>query len=102
MAITENTRSTVLPDVPAVSETLPGFEMGSWFGIFAPAGLPTDIRDRLNKEIVSILKEPEMSAKLQAAGIDVVASSPEAFAAVQKAEIAARKKILEQADLKAE
>ena len=65
LAVTTATRSSIAPDVPTLAESgLPGFEVGSWQGVFAPAGTPPDIVKRLNTEIVKILKLPDVSEKL--------------------------------------
>ncbi|MCK9512091.1 MAG: tripartite tricarboxylate transporter substrate binding protein [Pigmentiphaga sp.] len=102
IAVTSGQRATDLPDLPTVAETLPGVQMESWFGMFAPAGLPADIRDRLHAEITTILKEPEMSRKLQMSGIEVVASTPDEFRAKMAREIAERQTLIEQANITAE
>src|SRR5947207_9816145 len=64
LALTEAKRSPLLPDVPIVAETLPGYEMTVWYGAFGPAGLPTDIVTRLNTEIASTLALPDVTKKM--------------------------------------
>ena len=61
--------------------------MGSWQGVFAPAGTPPEIVKRLNAEIVKILNMPEVREKLTGLGAEIVADSPEEFAAIVKAEV---------------
>jgi tripartite-type tricarboxylate transporter receptor subunit TctC len=64
LAVTSATRSEVLPELPTVSEFLPGFEVGSWFGIGAPKNTPAEIVDKLNKEINAGLADPKMKARI--------------------------------------
>ena len=64
LAVTTAQRTAVLPDVPTVAETLPGFEASAWFGIGAPNGTPTVIIDRLNAEINAGLNDPKISARI--------------------------------------
>jgi tripartite-type tricarboxylate transporter receptor subunit TctC len=97
LAVTSARRSAVMPEVPTVAESgLKGFEALQWFAVFGPAGLPKDIVARLNGETVKILRNPEMKERLTKLGCDVVASSPEEFAAFQKAEIAKWAKVVKE------
>jgi tripartite-type tricarboxylate transporter receptor subunit TctC len=89
LAVTTAKRSDIAPDVPTLAESgLPGFEVGSWQGVFAPAGTPPAIVKRLNAEIVKILAMPDVREKLGALGAEIVADSPEDFAVIVKAEVA--------------
>ena len=88
LAVTTAKRSSVAPDVPTLAESgLPGFEIGSWQGVFAPAGVPPEIVRRLNTEIVKILNTPEVKEKLAALGAEVVANSSEDFTTLVKSEV---------------
>jgi tripartite-type tricarboxylate transporter receptor subunit TctC len=88
LAVTTAKRSAVAPDVPTLAESgLPGFEVGSWQGVFAPAGTPPDIVKRLNAEIVKILNQPDVKEKLVALGAEPVGNSTEEFSAMVKAEV---------------
>jgi tripartite-type tricarboxylate transporter receptor subunit TctC len=88
LAVTTARRSAVAPDVPTLAESgLPGFEVGSWQGVFAPAGTPPDIVKRLNAEIVKILNQPDVKEKLVALGAEPVGNSTEEFSAMVKAEV---------------
>ncbi len=88
LAVTTAKRSAIAPDVPTLAESgLPGFEVGSWQGVFAPAGTPAPIVKRLNAEIVKILHMPEVNERLAGLGAEIVADSPEEFAALVKAEV---------------
>jgi tripartite-type tricarboxylate transporter receptor subunit TctC len=64
LAVTSKTRWDSAPDLPTVHETVPGYEMSSWFGIGAPKGTPTDVVDRLNKEINAGLEDPKVKAQI--------------------------------------
>ncbi len=68
LAVTSRDRFTLQPDIPAVSETLPGFEVISWLGLAAPAGVPRPIVDRLNREVGEILRLPDIQEKLAGVG----------------------------------
>jgi tripartite-type tricarboxylate transporter receptor subunit TctC len=80
LAVTNRTRVSLWPDVPAASEAVPGYESGGWFGYVAPAGTPREIVAKLNAEINRAIRDPDVSGKLESAGLTVVAESPEYFA----------------------
>jgi tripartite-type tricarboxylate transporter receptor subunit TctC len=86
LAVTNKTRVALWPDVPAASEAVPGYESGGWFGYVAPAGTPRDIVARLNAEINRAIRDPDVSAKLESAGLTVVAETPEYFAQFLKSD----------------
>ncbi len=79
LGIARAQRSPDLPDVPTLSEVVPGFTSGGWFGIIAPAGTPKDIVTYLNREINAVLKMPEVQLKMQQLGLDVHIESPDFF-----------------------
>jgi tripartite-type tricarboxylate transporter receptor subunit TctC len=79
-----------------------GYEIVSWQGIFAPAGTPKEIVQRLNAEIVKILKLPDVRERLEALGLDPVGNTPDEFAAFQKAEIAKWAKVVKDAKITAD
>jgi tripartite-type tricarboxylate transporter receptor subunit TctC len=88
LAVTTAQRSSVAPEVPTLAESgLPGYEIGSWQGVFAPAGTPPDIVRRLNAEIVKIINSPDVKQKLVALGAEPAPNTPEEFAAMVKAEV---------------
>lgn len=80
LAVTESKRSALLPDVPTVGETVPGYELAVWYGFFGPKDLPADIVQRLNGEINRIMASPEVRKNMGAIGVEVVQSTPESFA----------------------
>ena len=79
IAVTSRERSPTAPDVPTVAETLPGFEATSWHGLFAPAGTPRPVVDRLAAEVKRIFEAPETQTKLQEIGAVASPMSPEEF-----------------------
>ncbi|MEW6479484.1 MAG: tripartite tricarboxylate transporter substrate binding protein [Pseudomonadota bacterium] len=86
LAVTTAQRSSVLPDVPAMAETLPGFEIDTWWGLIAPAGTPADTVRRLNTAFTEALRSPEVKARFANLLADPAPSTPEAFDAFLKQE----------------
>lgn len=86
LATTGSERLKLLPDVPTVSETLPGFTVKNWFGIAAPAGTAPDRIARLHKSITSALRQPETLAKLSGLGVEPVGDTSAQFGAYIKSE----------------
>jgi tripartite-type tricarboxylate transporter receptor subunit TctC len=84
LAVTEAKRSPLLPDVPTVAETLPGYEMAVWYGAFGPAGMPKDIVARLNGEISRILFLPDVKTRMDALAVEVAKSTPEELGAMTR------------------
>ena len=88
LAVTTAKRSPIAPDVPTLAEAgLAGYEIGSWQGVFAPAGTPVDVVKRLNAEIVKIINMPDVREKLVGLGAEPVGNTPDEFAAVVKGEV---------------
>lgn len=81
-------RLAVLPNIPAIAETVPGYEVTQWQGILAPAGTPRDIVAKLNADIVKAMHQPDVKKRLAADGAEPVGNSAEEFAAYIKAEVA--------------
>ena len=81
---------------------LPGYTTGIWFGVLAPAGTPKPVIARLNREIVAILRTPEISQTIVAQGGDVVASTPEGFGKVLREETVRLGKVIRDAGIKPE
>lgn len=101
IAVTSKKRIGSMPDVPTVGEAgVPGFEAVSWGGIMAPAGTPKPVIDRLHAEFLRILKMPDVAEKLQSLGAEVVASTPDEFAAYLRDEIAKWTKVARDANVK--
>ena len=78
LAITTNKRSPALPDVPTLDETgLKGFNLGTWFGVMAPAGTPKEVVGRLNSELVKIIHSPEFKKRMDEIGAEPIGNTPE-------------------------
>jgi tripartite-type tricarboxylate transporter receptor subunit TctC len=90
-------RSPVIPDVPTVAETLPGFEVVTWYGIAGPAKLPRDIVSRLNREIVRIIALPDVQKRFMEQGLEPQSSTPEEFLAFMQREVVKWRKVAQQA-----
>jgi tripartite-type tricarboxylate transporter receptor subunit TctC len=98
LAVTSRERSPVAPDVPTISESgYPGFDAIGWHGILAPANTPPAIINKLNREIVAALKDPETRTLLEQQAMQTVGNSPQAFASFIKQDIAIWKQVAEQA-----
>lgn len=100
LAVTSTTRVKAFPDVPPLAESVPGYELLSWQGIFAPAKTPPDVVKRLNTEIAAILKQPDVVERMEGLGLDPVGNTPEEFAAFQKAEIEKWARIVKEGNLR--
>jgi tripartite-type tricarboxylate transporter receptor subunit TctC len=103
LAISSAKRSAAVPELPTVAEAgMPGYEAGTWFGLFAPAGTPREIINRLSGEIVRIVGTPDMKARLLEQGADAVTSTPEQFRAFVKSELAKWSEVIKAVGVKAE
>lgn len=100
LAVTTLTRAPVLPDVPTMAEEgLAGYDVSSWFGLFAPAGLPADLLQRYNEAVKGYLAEPDVKARLTEMGANIVGNSPQEFAAFVQSEIVKWQKVAKEAGL---
>jgi len=86
LAISTLKRSPNFPDIPAVAETVPGFELNSWYGMMAPAGTPKAIVNRLQQEVAAAVKKPDVVEWMKQSGLDPVGSTPEEHAAYIRSE----------------
>jgi len=102
LAITGAKPSALLPGLPTVAQTVPGYEVATRLAFFAPAGTPAPIITRLNQEIVRVLNRPEVHEKFHAFGIETVGDTPEALAALIKHEIVRTGKVIKDAGIRAE
>jgi len=101
LAVTGKERSPQLPDVPAASETIPGFENTGWFGLLAPTGTPKEIVDKVYRDSAKILASDEFRARLEKLAMVPVGNSPADFAAAIKEESAHWAKIIKERKLQA-
>src|SRR5262245_5135628 len=102
LAVTGRTPSEALRGVPTVSETVPGFEASSWYGIGAPKNTPAEIVDRLNKEINAALADPRMLRRLSELGVSPIAGSPPDFGQLIVEETEKWGKVIRATNIKAE
>lgn len=100
LGVTSEKRSSSLPDVPAIAEVLPGFDVVSWQAVFAPAGVPKPIVDRLAGEMIKAVKDPEISSKLAAQGIEPGGMTPAELAAFQKSEVEKWARVIKAGNIK--
>jgi tripartite-type tricarboxylate transporter receptor subunit TctC len=100
LAVTTTMRSETLPDVPTVSEFVPGYEVSNWFGVGAPKATPAEILDRLNKEINASLADPKLRARLADLGGTPLVGSPADFGKLIAAETEKWAKVIRAANIK--
>lgn len=103
LAVTNDHRSIALPDLPTIAEAgLPGYQSISWLALFAPAGTPKDIVNKVSAESVRILKLPDVKERLLAQGAEPIGSTPEQLAAILAADIAKYAKVIRESGYKPE
>ncbi len=102
LAITGAKPSALMPGLPTVAQTVPGYEVASRLAIFAPAGTPAAIVARLNREIARVVNRQDVKDKFHESQIEVVGDTPEALAAMIKAEMATTAKVIKEAGIRAE
>jgi tripartite-type tricarboxylate transporter receptor subunit TctC len=94
-AVTTTRRAEAMPDVPTMAESgLPGFDVSTWFGVFAPAGTPPAVVERLNKEFTAALRSPEMRERLARMGAEPAPMTPGEFQQFVRAEMAKYEKVV--------
>jgi tripartite-type tricarboxylate transporter receptor subunit TctC len=86
IAVTSKDRSPTAPDVPAIAETIPGFDVATWHGLFAPAGVPRQIVDKIAADVKEIYSRPDVIAKLKAVGAVAAPNTPDEFTRFAAAE----------------
>lgn len=103
LGITSEQRSQVLPDIPTMAEAgYPGTEVNTWQAIFAPAGTPKEIVDKLSAEVRKVLGSPEVAAKLAGQGVNAYPSTPEQFTNIMKTDSAKIAKVVKAAGIRIE
>jgi tripartite-type tricarboxylate transporter receptor subunit TctC len=103
LAVTSRNRTRIAPDVPSIAEAgYKDFDATTWYGIAVAGGTPRPLVARLYSETAAILKQPEMERRLSAEGVDIVASTPEAFDQLIRSETVRWAKVIKQAGIKGE
>jgi len=102
LAVVEKSRYAAMPDIPTIAETVPGFEMSSWLGFFAPAATPDPLIARLHDEIVRILKTDTVKDKLASLGFAVTATTPGELATAVKTGLEVRGQLMKSAGIQPE
>ena len=102
LAVTNSKRAAVLPDVPTIGESVPGYEFNNWYGIMAPAAAARALVDRLNSDVVRILMLPDVRDKFLALGADALPTTPQQFATVMKSDAQRAGKIIKAVGVKAD
>jgi tripartite-type tricarboxylate transporter receptor subunit TctC len=100
IAVTMDKRAAVLPDVPTIAETVPGYSVSTWYGAMVPAKTPREIVLKLNQAMLQALATPEIKERLASLGAEIVASSPEQTAAFFKTELAKYTKVAKSAGIR--
>ena len=96
-------RSVLLPEVPTVAESgVPGYEVNVWFGMQVPAGTPRPVVDRLNRDVVALLRDPEVVKRFRDQGVEVVASTPEQFSQLVHSEVTKWTQLIQDANIRIE
>ncbi len=96
LAVTSAQPSQIVPDLPPVAASLPGYDSVAKFGLSAPAGTPVAVVNRLNQETVRVINLPENKKRFLSAGTDIVASSPEEYAIAGRTEMARLRKLIKE------
>src|SRR6267378_2548932 len=102
LGVTSAKRSASMPEVPALAETVPGYEMVLWIGVFAPAGTPGEVASKLNAEVVRIVKLPEVRETLDAMGVEPLGNTSAQMAEWIRREIGKYGPVVKAANIKAE
>ncbi len=103
LAVSGARRSSALPGVPTLTEVgVPGMEFGNWFGVFAPAGTPPEIVQRLNRELNAVIRAPDVVDRLEKAGAEPAGGTPEQFAKTYRDESENWKVVIQRANIKAD
>ena len=102
LGVTSEKRSPAVPDIPAIAETLPGFGIESWQAIFAPAGVPGPVVEKLSAAMIKAVNDPEIRSMLVAQGITPGGMTPAELGAFQKAEVEKWARVIKEGNIKLE
>ena len=100
LGVSSLARSPLVPEIPTIAETLPGFEFNVWYGIFGPAGMARDIRQKINKGVNDVLQQPVVRERIAAAGADPLGGTEAQFDAYFRAEVAKWHKVIQSAGIR--
>jgi tripartite-type tricarboxylate transporter receptor subunit TctC len=99
LGVTSLKRNPALPDIPAIAETIPGYENLGWYGLWGPKGLPKDVVTLWNLEVRKASQQPDMKARFGAEGLEGADAPPELFSQVVTRDIAKWKKVVAAANI---
>jgi len=102
LAVTSAKRSAAMPELPAIAESVPGYEMVLWIGVFAPAGTPREVAAKLNTEVVRVVNLPDIREKLAGLGVEPLGNTSEQTADRIRREIARYGPVVKAAGIKAD
>ena len=102
LGVSSEKRQPVLPDVPAIAESLPGYEVMTWYGLLAPVKTPRALIDRLNRTLAGIVATPDMQMRFAALGADPLATTPEQFAATIRNDVTKWAKVIKSSGARAD
>jgi tripartite-type tricarboxylate transporter receptor subunit TctC len=103
IAVTTARRSVATPDLPTIADSgVPGYDVGSWYGLLAPAGTPKDIIARLNSDVHKVLRQPDVKQRLDASGFEALTSTPEEYGAFMRSEVEKWAKVIKAAGIRGE
>jgi tripartite-type tricarboxylate transporter receptor subunit TctC len=104
LAVSTAKRTSILPEIPTVAEAtgLKGFEVDSWYAVFAPAKTPDEVIARMSKEIATVVARPDVKAKLLEQGAESMSSTPERLGQMVKREIAEWRTVVKHANIQAD
>ena len=100
LAVTTAQRSAAMPDIPAVAEAIPGFEVVGWYGVIGPAGMPLPVVARLHDEMVRILAQPDVRERIVNDGAEPVGNEPQVFRDFMAADLAKWAKLVKESGAK--
>jgi tripartite-type tricarboxylate transporter receptor subunit TctC len=102
LAVLGATRSPLLPDVPTIAESVPGYELTNWFGLVAPAAVPREIVAKIHADVAKVLQDPGVSEKLASMGATAVGNTPEQFGAIMRGDSDKWSRLIRDANIRAE
>jgi tripartite-type tricarboxylate transporter receptor subunit TctC len=102
LAITTPTRSNLMPELPTISETVPGFEVIHWYGIWGPKGIPADIVVRWNREVAKVLKTDEIKTRTRLEGLEAAGGPPEELGETIRRDVEKWRRVLKEGKIRRE